>query len=137
MTQNNIFPLRIADASRSVRHVFIRDLMVDAHIGVHTHERGTTQKVRINIDLSVPEPPGALPDDLGAVVCYEQIVKRIEAIVGAGHLNLVETMAERIAAMCLEDARVSTARVRIEKLEAIAAAFSVGVEIERARQPAD
>ena len=137
MTQNNIFPLRIADAGRSVRHVFVRDLIVDAHIGVHTHERGTTQKVRINIDLSVPEPSTPLPDELEAVVCYEAIVRRIEAIVSAGHLNLVETLAERIATMCLEEQRVSAVRVRIEKLEAIPSAASVGVEIERLRPAAD
>ena len=48
-----------------------------------------------------------------------------------GHLNLVETLAEKIAAHCLADKRVKVARVRIEKLKVIAEAQSVGVEIER------
>ena len=46
-------------------------------------------------------------------------------------MNLVETLADRIAEMCLEDQRVRTARVRIEKLDVFADAESAGVEIER------
>lgn len=133
MSHNNVYPLRIADALKADRHVFVRDLVLEAHIGVHTHERGTTQPVRFNIDLTVAETGERPEDRLSAVVCYEQVVRRIEEIVAAGHLNLVETLAERIAAVCLEDQRVKAARVRIEKLAAIANAASVGVEIERVR----
>ena len=137
MSPNNIFPLRLADTAKSVRHVFIRDLVLDAEIGIHPHERGATQQIRINISLAVPEGAGALPDELDAVVCYEEITNKVIAIVKAGHLNLVETMGERIAAMCLEDKRIDTVRVRIEKLEAIEAAASVGIEIERTRLSSD
>ena len=126
--------MAIADESRSVRHVFVRDLMVNAQIGVHDHERNGAQRTRINIDLSVGEPerPGA--DRLSEVVCYETVVKGVQEIVGLGHVNLVETLAERIAQMCLQDRRVSTVRVRIEKLDAIPEASSVGIEIERSRK---
>ena len=55
----------------------------------------------------------------------------IKAITGRGHVNLVETMAEDIAAMCLEDPRVRSVRVRVEKLDILENAESVGVEIER------
>ena len=51
-----------------------------------------------------------------------------------GHVNLVETFAERIVVMCLEDQRVDSARVRIEKLDILENAESVGVEIERFRK---
>ena len=57
----------------------------------------------------------------------------IKAIVAAGHINLVETLAERIAALGLADHRVEAARVRVEKLHVVAEAESVGVEIERFR----
>ena len=60
-------------------------------------------------------------------------MKKVDAIIAEGHVNLVETLAERIAAACLKDRRVMAARVRIEKPEIIPNARSVGVEIERAR----
>ncbi len=125
-------PLRIADARTSVRHVFIRDLLLECSIGVHGHEKGQTQRVRINLDLAVREDVRDIDDDLSNVVCYEKIASGVRAIVAAGHINLVETMADRIAAMCLADHRVRTARVRVEKLDVFADATSVGVEIERA-----
>lgn len=120
-----------ADAIRGIAHVFVRDLMVDATIGVHEHEKGGPQPLRISIDLTVRELPGAERDKLEYVVCYEDVVHKVQAICGAGHVNLIETLAERIAASCLADARVQAVRVRVEKTNAFAECASVGIEIER------
>lgn len=128
---DNVRPFKIADAARAIRHVFVRDLLLDAHIGVYTHEHGRTQPIRVNVDLTVSE--AAHGDKHANVVCYEEVVNNIKAMVASGHLNLVETLAERVAASCLEDERVIAARIRIEKLAAIPEAGSVGVEIERTR----
>jgi dihydroneopterin aldolase len=57
----------------------------------------------------------------------------IKAVVADGHINLVETLADRIAGVCLSDHRVLSAKVRIDKLDVFKEAFSVGVEIERQR----
>lgn len=127
----NIHPLRIADARRAIRHVFIRDLAIDAEIGVHRHEKGRRQPVRINLDLTVSEGGVPLGDRLDRVVDYERVASGVRALIAEGHVKLVETLAERIAALCLRDTRVLAVRVRIEKLQAIADAASVGVEIER------
>jgi dihydroneopterin aldolase len=124
-------PLRIADARRRIRHVFVRDLELDANIGVYHRERGQTQPVRINVDLTVEEGDVLLEDQLANVVDYGAVVDGIKEILAGGHLNLVETLAERIAEFCLSDERVRVARVRIEKLKVVAEAKSVGVEIER------
>jgi len=126
-------PRNIADARASIRHVFVRDLELDCSIGVHQHEREALQKVRINLDLAVREGEmnGRLDDDLGNVVCYEKLTNGVRSIVNNGHVNLVETLAEDIASMCLADERVRSARIRVEKLEIMADAASVGVEIER------
>jgi len=90
--------------------------VLSAHIGVYQHEKGTSQRVRINLELTCTEHP-AINDDLGNVVNYAEIVTEIRGIVGAGHINLVETLADRIAQTCLGDRRVQSAKVRIEKLE--------------------
>jgi dihydroneopterin aldolase len=124
-------PLRIADARRRIRHVFVRDLELNANIGVYHREKGQLQPVRINVDLTVEEADGDLDDKLSNVVDYGAVVEGIKQILAGGHLNLVETLAEKVAAFCLEDKRVKVARVRIEKLKIIAEAQSVGVEIER------
>lgn len=121
----------MADADRSLRHVFIRDMVLSGSIGVHRHEKENRQRVRINLDLAVFEEVADLADSLRNVVCYETIANSVRAIVASRHINLVETLAERIAAMCLEDARVRTVRVRVEKLDVFADVTSVGVEIER------
>ena len=121
----------IADARTGTRHVFVRDLVVACLIGVHPHEQGTPQTVRINLDLAVREGTGPVGDVLANVVDYEALVAGIDALVGRGHVNLVETLAEDIADMCLADGRVRSARVRVEKLDVFDNAESVGVEIER------
>ena len=123
---------RIASATRGLRHVFIRNLELLAHIGVYRHEEGRLQPVRINLDLATDDSVDT-NDMLENVVDYAVIEKRIRAIIAEGHVKLAETLAERIAAACFEDARVRTVRVRVEKLHALTGAESVGIEIERQR----
>ena len=124
---------RIADARRNIRHVFVRDLVLSASIGIHDHEKTAPQRVCINVDMAVWEGPVEdLGDDIAKVVCYESVINRIRTLFETeGHINLVETLAEKIAAEVLSSDAVRSVRVRVEKLEAIADAASVGVEIER------
>ncbi len=126
-----VHPLPLADAGARTRHVFVHDLVLRCSIGVHRHERGARQRVRLNIDLSVAEDFAPHGDKLANVVCYEEIVSGVRRIADSEHLNLVETLAEKIAAFCLEDKRVRLVRVRIEKLDVYTDAGSVGIEIER------
>lgn len=115
-----------------LRRVFIRNLEIQAQIGIYGHEKGKTQAVRLNIDLLVDDNP-ILEDKLDYVVDYAAITNNIRDLVAAGHVNLAETLAERVAALCLQDGRVKEARVRVEKLEALKGAEAAGVEIVRPR----
>ena len=123
----------IADARVAIRHVFVRNLVLNCSIGIHQHERLAVQRIRVNLDLAVREGEtnGQLDDELANVVCYEDLTKGLRALASREHVNLVETLAEDVATMCLGDDRVRSARVRIEKLDIINDAESVGVEIER------
>jgi dihydroneopterin aldolase len=123
----------VASASSGLRHVFVRDLELMALIGIYDHEKVDPQRIIVNIDLSVAEGEGPKDDEIGHVVSYEIVVKKVEAIIAKGHINLVETLCEKIAAACLKDRRVMAARVRVEKPDIIKNARSVGVEIERVR----
>lgn len=121
---------RRARGTTDLRHIFVRNLILAASVGVHRHEQDAPQRVRLNLDLSVvDEPPRH--DSLSEVVCYETITDEVRAIVGGPHNNLVESLAERVAEACLRDPRVAAARVRIEKLDVWTDVESVGVEIER------
>jgi len=129
------------ETARQTRKMFVRDLVLRASIGVHAHERQAAQRVRINLDLVVADDgaakrsrPAVGRDDLARVVDYEAIVNRVRAIVAAGHVQLVETLAERLAEACLADGRVAVALVRVEKLDVFADAASAGVEVERRRR---
>ena len=127
-------PTRIASAGKALRHVFIRDFMVECLIGVYEQEKRRPQRVRINLDLAVDEGEHPIIDDILNVVSYETMADGILSIADEGHVNLVETLAERIADMCFADQRVDSVRVRIEKLDILENAGSVGVEIERFRK---
>jgi dihydroneopterin aldolase len=109
-------------------------MVLQASIGIHPHEKGASQRVRVNVDLAVLDPPESRVDRLDRVVDYEKVAAEIRRIVTAGHTNLVETVAERIATACLTDARVRVARVRVEKLDVFDDTSSAGVEIERVAQ---
>ncbi len=113
--------------------IVVRDLLLMCSIGVHEHERLAPQRVRINVDMAVVDHAGPLGDDIANVVSYEDIITGIKRVIAAGHINLVETLADRIAELCLADHRVASARVRVEKLDVYAEAASVGIEIERRR----
>lgn len=115
--------------STTVTLVFISNLELLARIGVHGHEHGKPQPVRINVWLTCKVSPEG--DKLDNVVDYEAVADSIRAIVASGHINLAESLAERIAASCLEDKRVERARIRVEKLHALPGTESAGVEIER------
>lgn len=119
-------------ATAPTMRVFIRDLVLPCSIGIHQHERLVQQRIQINVEMTCQEHPN-INDDVDNVVCYATAVMGIKAVVADGHTNLVETLADRIAGVCLRDPRVFGAKVRIDKLEVFKEAYSVGVEIERHR----
>lgn len=134
MSQNlRIPPLPIGDSDQALSHIFIRNLCLDAQIGVYGHEHGRHQPVRINVDLVVDDTP-PVDDRLDEVVDYDDLTQRIRSLVAAGHVKLAETLAHRIAEVCFCDPKVTRARVRVEKLNALQDAESAGVEIERRRR---
>ncbi len=114
------------------RRLLVRDLVLPADIGVYGHERGRLQRVCVNLDLTVEEPPAAV-DQLDHVVCYRTLIDQIRALIASDRFNLVETLAERIVAVCLAEPRVRQARVRVEKLDAVPEAVAVGIELVRGR----
>ena len=107
--------------------VFVTGLKVAAEIGVYAHEKGMSQPLIVDVELDVPT---AGATRLADTVNYETIGESARAIAAAGHIQLVEDFAERLARACLADPRVTRARVRVEKPQALAPhAAAAGVEI--------
>ena len=131
MSVNSVPTHLSAATAASTRQVFINDLVLDCLIGVHRHERDGSQRVRINLDLTVLESPEPIDDRLSNVLCYEDLIVKVRHLAMSGHVNLVETLAERLAGLCLAEPGVQTVRVRVEKLDVFADAASVGIEIFR------
>jgi dihydroneopterin aldolase len=114
-----------------VTKVFVRALKVEAWIGVYDHEHGARQPLVIDVELDVA---ASHCERIGDTVNYETIGTSARAIADAGHIDLVETFAERQAQACFADARVTRARVRVEKPLALAPhAAAAGVEITAVR----
>jgi len=114
-----------------VTKVFVRGLKVEAWIGVYDHEHGRRQPLVIDVELDIA---ASHCEQLGDTVNYETILQAAQAIAAEGHIDLVETFAERLAQACFADGRVTRARVRVEKPLALAPhAAAAGVEITAVR----
>ena len=128
-----VTPLPVAEIPAATHRVFISDLLVNMLIGVYDHEKVKEQPVRLNIVLTVQDHAGPINDDYRNVVCYETIANSIKNLVKEEHINLVETLAEKVAEICLKNQRTVSVTIKIEKLQALTDAGSVGVEITRNR----
>jgi dihydroneopterin aldolase len=117
--------------ARGLDRVFVHDLVLDVEIGVYTHEKGITQRVRFSVDVELTPASLALEDDIGRAFDYDTIIKGIKDIIARGHINLVETLAEEVARHCLAHPRAASVTVKIEKLDKEPGA--VGVEIVRSK----
>lgn len=108
--------------------IFVRDFVLPVEIGAYSFEHGKTQRMRFDVTADVLRVTRN-PEDMRHVVSYDIIMDGIRAIVARGHIELVETLAEQIAAFVLENPRVTNVVVRAEKLEL--GPGGVGVIIER------
>lgn len=116
-----------------VDRIYIRDLTLRCIIGVYPEERREKQDVVINIVLECDHSAAAKSDNLNDAVDYKGLKKQVIKLVEASQFNLIETLADRIARLCLENGRVLRATVMVDKPAALRFARSVAVEISRSR----
>lgn len=111
--------------------IIVEDYILPVEIGAYKREYGRKQKVCFNVMADV-ERLSANPEDMRHIFSYDLILDGIKNLVSLGHVELVETLAERIAALILAYPRVKKVVVRVDKLELGPAA--VGIEIERVKK---
>ena len=113
--------------------ITIRDLEIECIVGTQPKERVTPQTVRINIVLECDLAPAAKSDDIADTVDYKLLKNRLVEAIERSDFYLIERMAEHVAGMCLEEARVQAVTVTVDKPGALTGARSVAVEITRKR----
>jgi len=124
------------DQEGELDRVFVRDFVVSAGIGAYDFERAIRQRVVFEVDALVRRA-GAHADNMRSIFSYDVILDAIRLVVGRGHVDFVETLAEEVAAVLLQHARVRSVRVNIRKLDVIDGAVGVEIRRERASGSAD
>jgi FolB domain-containing protein len=113
--------------------IVISDLVCRCVVGVEEWERREPQDVLVSLVLTVDLAPAGKSDQIEDALDYRALKKRVLAEAEASSFHLIEALAERVAAICLEEERVEEVQVRVEKPGALRFARTVAVEISRRR----
>jgi 7,8-dihydroneopterin aldolase/epimerase/oxygenase len=115
--------------------VYIRDLRIETIIGIYDWEREVKQTVSLDLEMATDIRAAASSDDIAHALNYKAVSKRLIAYVENRHAQLVESLAEEIAALVLKEFPVPWLRLRLSKPGAVRGARDVGLIIERGSKP--
>jgi 7,8-dihydroneopterin aldolase/epimerase/oxygenase len=115
-------------------HIFIRDFRLQTLIGFHRRERVVPQIIRLDLEIGIANTAVFSSDKVSDCIDYDKVTTRIREV-ASQHVNLVETLAERVARMVLDEFHAAWVKVSIAKLGILKDVGLVGVTIER-RRPA-
>lgn len=115
--------------------VYLHDLKIDTVIGIFDWERRVRQTITLDLDMATDIRKAAASGDITDTLDYKAVSKRLIDFVGHSEFHLVETIAERVAAIVLAEFNVPWLRVRVNKKGAVRGAMDVGVIIERGTLP--
>ncbi|MDF1767006.1 MAG: dihydroneopterin aldolase [Gammaproteobacteria bacterium] len=111
--------------------VYIRELEIETIIGIYEWERETRQTVSIDLEMGCDNRKAAASEDIADALDYKSVAKRLISFVEESEFLLVETLAERLASIVLEEFSVPWLRLRLGKPGAVTGSKDVGVIIER------
>ena len=113
--------------------ILVRDLRVEVLIGIHKRERYLAQTVSVDLDIGIPGTTVFATDKVADTIDYAQVALKIKELAGTGHFRLVETFADRIAKLLMDDFKAPWVKVSAAKIGILPNAKFVGVSIERKR----
>lgn len=111
--------------------ISLREYVLSADIGAFQSERGQPQRLRFDVVVDIAEPPATMDDDVDRILSYDTLTEAIGAALQEGRVNLLETLAERVAQRVLGTPKAGRVFVRVQKLDR--GPFALGVEIVRDR----
>jgi dihydroneopterin aldolase len=115
--------------------IYLHDLRIETVIGVNDWERRIRQTVVLDVEMAADVRRAAEHDDIAHTVDYKAVAKRLIAFAGGSSFLLVETLAEHIAAILIDEFKVPWCRLRLNKQGAVRYVRDVGVVIERGTKP--
>ena len=115
------------------RKILIKDLVLKILVGIHNFEKKKKQRVKFNLIINIDQDLVPNEKDLKSIVNYEKIIKVITKMTAKRHYLLLETLAEKIFSELFKNFRIKKIILRIEKLDIIKNAASVGIEIEKGK----
>lgn len=114
--------------------IFLEDLRIETVIGIFDWERRTKQTVAIDLEMATDIGPAAASDTIEDTLNYKAVAKRLIQFVGDSEFFLIETLAERVARILMEEFGLPWVRVRLSKPGAVRGSRNVGVMIERGQR---
>ena len=116
------------------RSIFIKNFIIQEIIGIHEHEKIKKQKIKFNIVIDIDQNIVPNEQDIKSIIDYEKIINKLENLAKNKKYNFLESLAEDSFKEIFVDKRISSAKVKIEKPDAIKNAESVGVEVFKDRK---
>ena len=116
--------------------IFVHGLEIETIIGVYDRERNTKQVVLIDLEMAIPHSNAASSDDLRHTVDYATVSSRITSEVEATQYQLIEALAENVAALVLREFAVDEIRLKLSKPGAVKNASNVGIILHRSKSHA-
>jgi dihydroneopterin aldolase len=111
--------------------IFIDDLRLSTLIGIYPREKAAPQIIEMSLRIGTTTAGAGASDDIGDTINYAAVVDRLRSELSARHFNLLETLAEYVASLVLDDFGATWVRVSIAKLGVMRDVRRVGVVIER------
>ena len=116
--------------------VFIRELQIETVIGIYDWERKVRQTISLDIDMATDIHKAATTDNIDDTLSYKTVAKRLIEFVGQSEYELVESLAEQICVIIIEEFKVPWVKLTLSKPGAVRGSRAVGVMIERGKKPA-
>jgi 7,8-dihydroneopterin aldolase/epimerase/oxygenase len=113
--------------------IFVRELRLEAGVGIYRRERDTRQTVQFDLEIGLPDKQPELSDKVTDTIDYAVVIERITAELATKHFGLVETLADHVAKILLDEFGAPWVKVSVAKLGALRNVKQVGVTIERSK----
>ncbi len=115
--------------------IYLRDLKINTKIGIYSWERQVRQTIVFDLEMATDIRKAALSDQIEDTLNYKAVAKRLIDFIGNSEFALVETLAEKITQIVLEEFGIQWVRLRLNKKGAVRGARDVGIIIERGTRP--
>tara|TARA_B100000676_G_C17199482_1_gene398784 strand:- start:105 stop:500 length:396 start_codon:yes stop_codon:yes gene_type:complete len=115
------------------RKVIIKDLILNIFVGIHSFEKKKKQRVKFNIEIMTDPLVSPNNKDLNSILDYENIINKIEKLVSLKHHELLEDLAENIFDAIFQNKIVKKIKLKIDKIDIIKKAGSVGIEVQKTK----